>query len=120
MQQNPADYSDKPRALPFPENYPTAEASQRLYDEILFQRACQVFLWAMPAMSVYAMKEGSEKVFGAGGNVLVVWKDRLNPKTLVSTPNSDVIYAMGYIDLKQDGPTVVAVPPKQQGILDDF
>ena len=66
----------------------------------------------MPAMSVYAMKKGSEKVFGAGSNVLVVWKDRLSAKTLVSTPNSDVVYAMGYIDLKQDGPTVIEVPPK--------
>jgi hypothetical protein len=108
------------RALPFPENYPTAEASQQLYDEMLFQRACQVVLWSMPAMSVYAMKKGSEAVFGAGGNILVVWKDRLDPKTLISTPNSDVIYALGYIDLKADGPTIVEVPPKQQGILDDF
>ena len=74
----------------------------------------------MPAMSVYAMKKGSEAVFGAGSNVLVVWKDRLDPKTLISTPNSDVIYALGYVDLKQDGPTVIEVPPKQQGILDDF
>jgi hypothetical protein len=31
-----------------------------------------------------------------------------------------VIYAMGYIDLQSDGPTVVEVPPNQQGILDDF
>ena len=120
MKQNPANYWDELRGLPFPENYPTEEAAQRLYDEMLFQRACQVVIWAMPAMSVYAMKKGSEAAFGAGGNVLVVWKDRLTAKTLVSTPNSDVIYAMGYIDLKQDGPTVVEVPPKQQGILDDF
>ncbi len=111
---------DELRDLPFRENYPTEETAQRLHDEILFQRACQIVLWAMPAMSVYAMKKGSESVFGAGSNVLVVWKDRLTAKTLVSTPNSDVIYGMGYIDLKQDGPTVVEVPPKQQGILDDF
>ena len=120
MPQNQTNHWDELRALHFPENYPTADASQRLHDEMLFQRACQVVLWAMPAMSVYAMKKGSEATFGAGSNVLVVWKDRLNPKTLVSTPNSDVIYAMGYIDLKQDGPTVIEVPPKQQGILDDF
>jgi hypothetical protein len=84
MSQNPANYWDELRTLPFPENYPTAEASQRLYDEMLFQRACQVVIWAMPAMSVYAMKKGSEKVFGAGSNVLVVWKDRLTAKTLAS------------------------------------
>ena len=112
--------SDELIDLAFREGYPTEDASRRLVEEMLFQRACQVFLWALPAMSVYAMKKGSEAVFGAGGNVLVVWKDRLSAETLVSTPNSDVIYAMGYIDLAVDGPTVVEVPPKQQGILDDF
>jgi hypothetical protein len=41
-------------------------------------------------------------------------------KTLVTTPNSDVIYAMGYVDLGKDGPLVIEVPPRQQGSLDDF
>jgi len=56
---------------------------------------------------MWAMKEGSEKVFGAGYNVLPYWPKRLTAKTLVTTPNSDVIYAMSYLDLKQDGPLVV-------------
>src|SRR5262249_22826647 len=64
--------------------------------------------------------EGSEKVFGKGYNVLPIWKERLNAKTLITTPNSDVIYAMGYVDLKDDGPLVIEVPPGLQGILDDF
>ena len=50
------------------------------------------------------MKKGSEQTFGAGGNVLVVWKDRLTAKTVISTPNSDVIYALGYIDLQKGRP----------------
>jgi len=106
--------------LPFPENYPTKHSSQVLLDELMFQRAVQVCLWALPAMNMYGMKEGSEKVFGKGYNVLPVWKHRLSAKTLVTTPNSDVIYAMGYLDLKEDGPLVIEVPPKLQGILDDF
>ena len=61
------------RELPFPENFPSAEAAKTLIDEMLFQRACQVVLWSLPAMSVYAMKKGSEAAFGAGSNVLVVW-----------------------------------------------
>ena len=52
------------------------------------------YIWALPALNMYGMKEGSEKVFGKGYNVLPIWKDRLNAKTLVTTPNSDVIYAM--------------------------
>lgn len=108
------------RDLPFPENYPSAEAVDILYDEMLFHRATQVVLWSLPAMTLWAMKEGSEAQFGEGSNVFPIWKDRLTAETLVSTPNSDVIYGMGYLDLKQDGPTVIEVPPKLQGILDDF
>ena len=106
--------------LPFPGNQPTAESATTLRDELLFQRATQVYLWALPAVNLMAMKEGSEKTFGAGYNVLPVWKQRLDAKTMVTTPNSDVIYAMGYLDLGDDGPMVIEVPPQQQGILDDF
>jgi hypothetical protein len=41
-------------------------------------------------------------------------------KTLVTTPNSDVIYAMSYLDLGKDGPMVFEAPPGLQGILLDF
>jgi hypothetical protein len=37
---------------------------------------------------------------------LPVWKKRLDAKTLVTTPNSDVIYAMSYLDLGKDRPIV--------------
>jgi hypothetical protein len=38
----------------------------------------------------------------------------------VTTPNSDVIYAMSYVDLGKDGPLVFEAPPQLQGILLDF
>jgi len=59
---------------------------------LLFQRATQTYLWAMPPINTLGMKTGSEKQFGAGYHVLPVWKKRLDAKTLVTTPNSDVIY----------------------------
>ena len=62
--------------LPFAEDYPTQETAQQLKDELLFQQATQSYLWALPAINMWAMKEGSEKVFGAGYNVLPVWKKR--------------------------------------------
>ena len=105
---------------PFSENRPTPETSKLLKDELLFQRATQTYLWAMPLINTLGMKVGSEKVFGAGYNILPVWKKRLDAKTLVTTPNSDVIYAMGYLDLGKDGPMVLEAPPGLQGILLDF
>ncbi|MCO5189682.1 MAG: DUF1254 domain-containing protein [Anaerolineae bacterium] len=105
--------------LSFDGGYPTAEAAERLFDELDFQRAVQVYLWALPAMNVDAMRRGSEAAFGAGNHILPVWKDRLNTSTKVTTPNSDVVYAMSYLDLKA-GPLVINVPPQLQGMLDDF
>ncbi|NBT11993.1 MAG: DUF1254 domain-containing protein [Planctomycetia bacterium] len=105
--------------LPFSENRPTPETARTLRDEMLFQRATQAYLWALPLINTLGMKVGSEKVFGAGYDVLPVWKKRLDAKTLVTTPNSDVIYAMGYVDLGKDGPLVFEAPPNLQGILLD-
>jgi hypothetical protein len=102
------------------ENRPTEESSKLLMDELLFQRASQTYLWALPLINTMGMKVGSENAFGAGYNVLPIWKKRLSAKTLVTTPNSDVIYAMSYLDLGKDGPLVFEAPPGLQGILLDF
>jgi hypothetical protein len=102
------------------ENRPTPETTRLLRDELLFQRATQTYLWALPLINTLGMKIGSEKAFGAGYNVLPVWKKRLDARTLVTTPNSDVIYAMSYLDLGKDGPIVFEAPPGLQGILLDF
>lgn len=105
--------------LKFPGAYPTQETSSQLFDELDLQRAVQIYLWALPAMNIDAMRRGSEAVFGAGNHILPVWKDRLNTKTQVTTPNYDVVYAMSYLDLK-GGPLVVEVPTNLQGMFDDF
>ena len=119
MAQTQSSYEDL-ASLPFKDGYIAKDNTPTLLNELFFQRAAQTYLWAMPALNMYGMKEGSEKVFGAGYNVLPIFKQRLNAKTLITTPNSDVIYALGYLDLKEDGPMVIEVPPGLQGILDDF
>jgi hypothetical protein len=80
--------------LPFQAGYIAKDHAPTLLDESSFQRAVQTYLWALPALNMYGMKEGSEKVFGKGYNVLPIFKQRLNAKTLITTPNSDVIYAL--------------------------
>jgi hypothetical protein len=111
---------DKLANLPFSEGRPTKETAQALRNELLFQRATQTYLWALPLINTLGMQVGSEKVFGAGYNVLPIWKKRLDAKTLVTTPNSDVLYAMSYVDLGKDGPLVMEAPPELQGILMDY
>jgi hypothetical protein len=104
----------------FETGFPTRETSISLRNELVFQRAVQSYLWSLPAINIWAMKEGSESTFGAGYNVLPIWQNRIDAKTLVTTPNFDVVYAMGYLDLDKYGPLVVAAPAGVQGIFDDF
>ena len=110
---------DELSKLPFKESYPTPETSARLYDELQFQRTVQVYLWALPAMNMVAMRDGQAATFGGGNNVLAVFKDRPNAKTIITTANPDVIYGLAFVDLK-DGPVVFEAAPQMQGLLDDF
>ncbi|GGF39769.1 DUF1254 domain-containing protein [Echinicola rosea] len=106
--------------LPLDGGYPSEEASRTLDEELYFQRATQTYLWALPAVNMFAMKEGLSKTFGEGYNVVSVFEKRLKPRTIITTPNSDVIYALGFADLSKTGPLVLDVPPMLQGLLDDF
>jgi hypothetical protein len=116
----PPSHYDKLADQPNFESYPLKADIGALKQELLFERGVQAYLWALPSLNIYGMKEGSEKAYGKGYNVLPIFKERVNAKTLITTPNFDLIYALSFLDLKNDGPMVVEVPPGLQGILDDF
>jgi hypothetical protein len=101
-------------------NWPSAEEAQQLRNELFYQRAIHAYMTMQPALNVIGMRDGSEKAFGAGYNVLPIWKDRMDSRTWVPTPNADVIYSMSYLDLKKTGPLVVAAPPRVIGMFTDF
>lgn len=96
-----------------------AEA-QSLVDELYYQHAIHAYMTMLPALNVIGMRDGSEKEFGAGYNVLPIWKERMDSRAWVPTPNADVIYSMSYLDLKETGPLVVAAPPNVIGMFTDF
>jgi hypothetical protein len=64
-------------------------------------------------------KEGLGKTSSEGYNVVSVFEKRLKPMTVITTPNSDVIYALGFADLSKTGPLVLETPPKLQALVDD-
>jgi hypothetical protein len=106
--------------LPFEKNRPTADAAKTLMEELTFQRATQTYLWAMPLLNTAGMRDGAAKAFGTGYNVMPIWTKRLDARTKITTPNSDLIYGMVFADLADTGPLVFEAPPKLQGILLDF
>ncbi|TDY22992.1 hypothetical protein B0G81_3315 [Paraburkholderia sp. BL6665CI2N2] len=105
---------------PFPGGYPTEAARKELLDEFYFQRAVQVYLGALPAVNMLAIRDGSEAKWGSGYNILPVWKERMDARAIIPTPNGDVVYAQSYLDLKKDGPLVVVAPPGLIGMFTDF
>ncbi len=101
-------------------NFPSQEEAQELVDELYYMRAVQSYMAMLPALNVIGMRDGSEAVFGKGYNILPIWKDRMDSRALVPTPNADVIYSMSYLDLKETGPLVVSAPPNVIGMFTDF
>ncbi len=116
------DFMDRYRALaelPMEGGYPTSDAAEALAAELFFQRAVQVYLWALPAVNLFAMRESIGHDFGHGYNVMAVYEKRLKPNTAITTPNSDVIYGLCFVDLSETGPLVIEAPERVQGLVDD-
>ena len=101
-------------------NWPDENEAQELRDELFYQRAIHAYMTMLPALNTIGMRDGSEATFGKGYNVLPIWKDRMDSRAWVPTPNGDVIYSMSYLDLKETGPLVVAAPPNVIGMFTDF
>jgi hypothetical protein len=101
-------------------NWLAQNEAETLRDELFYQRAVHAYMTMLPALNTIGMRDGSEATFGKGYNVLPIWKDRMDSRTWVPTPNADVIYSMSYLDLKETGPLVIAAPANVIGMFTDF
>ena len=98
--------------------YPTKETSQKFYDELDFQRAVEVYLWALPMASYGAMADAHHKL-GAGDHAVIVVDEAAESQQLVLTANQDTIYMSGVLDLSK-GPMVIDVPAGLLGTMNNI
>ena len=106
----------------FINGFPTAETTQKVYDQLDFQRAVQVYLRHIPAMSMYGAYSGIlNELEGSSAfpQRVALWEDKLDAKTPLLTGNTEVVYSWTYIDLR-DGPVVIEVPPGVLAFVDDM
>src|SRR6478752_2939574 len=63
----------------FANGYPTKETIEKLYDERDFQRACQAYLWALPAVTFAEWQHGQESFGAKSGDIgqFLSYDDRL-------------------------------------------
>ena len=100
--------------------YPTGDAAKKLFDLRTFHRAVEVFAEQLPGVSMFRVRKGLAHFGARSANQVVVWKTLMDASTILLTGNSETVYALAFLDLKRDGPTVVEVPPTTLGGLNDM
>ena len=68
--------------------WPAADEVKSIHEQFLLQRAVQSYMMTLPTLNVIGLRDGSEAEFGAGYSVLPIWKDRMDSRALVPTPNA--------------------------------
>ena len=91
-----------------------------IFDELDYQMACQVYLWALPLVSYATWHRVHRDTFGATNFDLVrylSYRDRLG----LITANATTPYILNFIDLSETGPLVIELPPgPTAGGVSDF
>ncbi len=103
--------------LKFFDGLPDQATVQKLYDNLDFMRAVEVYLNTMAAASSLSQFTGLRSV-GADNQTVVIHENRVDAKTLLLTPNTQTATLWGFFNLK-DGPIVLEVPPGVLGLADD-
>jgi hypothetical protein len=107
-------------ALRYELGFPTPETSQKLFDEMDFQRAVQCYLWGYPAVSFESIRLTFKQDLDIDFNDLGIADSFVHPESVWLTANDTTIYAVVNIDVAQ-GPVVIDIPPGAiVGLLDDF
>ena len=97
--------------LKFFDGLPDDATVKTVYDNLDFARGMEAFLQFVPAASLEALREGSIELGSRRPNQVVIMNQLLDSNPLFLTGNTDTVYAMSFLDLKRDGPTVVEIPP---------
>ena len=104
--------------LEFFDGYASAGTVDAVYENLDFQRGVRAFLDGLPIASLYAMREGLRETGVVNGKV-GIFETLMDARTLFLTANTESVYAVTWLDLK-DGPMIVESAPNTLGILDDF
>lgn len=92
----------------FANGYPTDKTVKMLFNEMDFQRACQAYIWAIPAVAMSQWQYEHTKTLGAE-NGQIVFIESYEDRAGGLTYNSTTPYVLPFIDLAE-GPWVAVMP----------
>jgi hypothetical protein len=105
--------------LQFFDGFPDDATVAKVYDNLDFERGVQAFLTAMPGASMYAIREGLRSQGATDNQTVLITESLMDSKSLFLTGNTETVYSLMWLDLK-DGPLVIETPPNVLGIIDDL
>lgn len=103
----------------FKNGYPTPDAAEALLEQLKFNRAIDVYLTQIPAIGIAAEHAGLADFGAKRSNQMIIWETLMDAETILLTANTETVYALGRLNLKAEGPTVVEAPPKMLGFAMD-
>jgi hypothetical protein len=106
--------------LKYFDGVPTEKTVEIVYDYLDRSRAVNVFINSIPMLSMYTLREGQASAGADASHKICIWDNLMDSTTLLLTGNTSTMYAVGFLDLLNDGPTVIDLPPGMLGILDDM
>ena len=104
--------------LEFKDGAPSDATVQKVYDNLDYVRAVDVFMNSFSGASAYAIRKGFQSI-GADDNTVVIFSELMDSNSLFLTANADTIYTVATLDLTK-GPLVIEVPPMALGTLNDM
>jgi len=98
--------------LRFFDGMPDEATVDTVYDNLLLMRGVETFLNGIPATSIEGLREGQAGLGADASHKFLLFDKLANSSSLYLTGNTDTVYCSGFLDLREDGPTVVEVPAK--------
>lgn len=92
--------------LEFDDGVPTEATRDSVYDYLDTSRAVNVYLNSTPTLSINALREGQVAAGCADSHQVCIFDDLMDSTALFLTGNTSTMYAVGFLDLNKDGPTV--------------
>src|SRR5215510_15351812 len=96
--------------LEFESGYPSQATVAKLYDEMDFQRACQAYIWGIPAVGMAEWRLAHRDVMKAKNGEMLSYLS-FQEKLGILTPNYTTPYIATLVDLEESGPFVIELPP---------
>ncbi len=94
----------------FYDGMPLKETAGKVYDALDFIRGVDAYLNFLPAVNMEDLRNGHVELGAKKCNDVVVFDNLMDAQSLFLTGNASTVYASAFLDLEEDGPTVVEIP----------